>query len=359
MREGSIMRGQRFEFSSEQEKYIVDNWGIESVHSMKKRFGCSWDAICRVAKEHGLEIPTSNAWSEEEVELLKKLAPEMDYQDIAVIMGRTYNAIMLKAKKLGIQVKINNRRWTKDEEQLFKDLWGNVSIEYLAKKMNRSIYALKVKAIRMGLGSMISNNYDIILVSDLVDLLKVTKDRIVQTWPKHVLNLQQKRLTKNRVYYYVTWKDLMIFLENNQNEWDSRNVEVNMLGSEPDWLQDKRVRDLKENPLFYRYWTEDEINKAIDLFNSGKSYEEIATIINRSEMAVKYTLRQNGYSYMLPQHWKGYEFKYLKDNYLTMTYQEIAEHLGRSTKAVAAKAEELGYKKRDMIRSRKKENKNG
>ena len=353
------MRGQRFEFTEEQEKYIVDNWGIESPHSMKKKFGCSWNAVCRVAKDHGLELPTSNEWSEEQISLLKELAAEMDYQDIAKIMGKTDNAIRIKAKRLGIQVKINNRKWTQEEEEMFKDSWGNVSIEYLSKKMDRSIYALKVKAIRMGLGSMTSNNYDIILVSDLVDLLGVTRDRIVITWPKLGLNLQQKRLTKNRIYYYVTWKDLMTFLESNQNEWDSRNVEINMLGSEPVWLQEKRVRDTKENPLFYRYWTDDEINKAIDLFNMGKSYEEIAKELNRGEMAVKYTLRQKGYSYMLPQHWKGYEFKYLKDNYLTMTYQEIANHLGRTAKAVAAKAEELGYVKRDIVRSRKKSGQNG
>ena len=64
-------------------------------------------------------------------------------------------------------------------------------------------------------------------------------------------------------------------------------------------------------------------------------------------------LRNMGYSYMLPQFWKGKELKYLRENYENMTYSEIAEELGRTTKAIGAKAEELGYQKR-LIKSKNK-----
>ena len=39
-------------------------------------------------------------------------------------------------------------------------------------------------------------------------------------------------------------------------------------------------------------------------------------------------------------------YKYLRENYENMTYSEIAEELGRTTKAIGAKAEELGYQKK-------------
>ena len=67
-------------------------------------------------------------------------------------------------------------------------------------------------------------------------------------------------------YYTITWMDLMEFLESNQNEWDSRKIEKNMLGFEPEWLQEKRKRDIEENPLWYRKWTEEEIEKVESLF---------------------------------------------------------------------------------------------
>ncbi len=93
-------------------------------------------------------------------------------------------------------------------------------------------------------------------------------------------------------------------------------------------------------------WTEEEIKQAEDLFKTGKNYLEIAKTINRSEWAVANLLRNMGYSYMLPQFWKEEELKYLRENYENMTYAEIAEALGRTTKAIGAKAEELGYQKR-------------
>lgn len=35
------MKREKFIFSEEQIQYILNNWGIESAHSMKKRFGCT------------------------------------------------------------------------------------------------------------------------------------------------------------------------------------------------------------------------------------------------------------------------------------------------------------------------------
>ncbi len=346
------MRGHRYEFTDDQIIYIIKNWGKESAHSMKKRFGCSWEAVCRVAEEHGLELPTSNKWTDEQIEQLKLLADNYHYKEIAKIMNRSENAIYLKARKLGIILIQNGRKWTKEEEEILQDEWGNRRVELIAKKMKRTVFALKVKAIRMGLGSMINNNYEIITVSDMADLLSVSRDRILRTWVKLGLNLKQKKLTSDKAYYYVIWADLMDFLKNNQNEWDSRCIDINMLGPEPDWLLEKRKRDAVENPMWYRYWTDEEKEKAIDMIKAGKSYQEIAILLNRSEWSVANLVRNSGYSYSLPQFWKGSELKYLKDNYQNMTYQEIADELGRTVRAVESKAEELGYQKH-FIRTRK------
>lgn len=338
--------GKKFIFSDEQIKYILDNWGKESAHSMKKKFGCTWYAVCNVAKMHGLEMPTCNDWSKDEEETLKSLSEIYHYKEIASIMGKSENAIYLKARKLGITLLMDRRKWTKDEEELLSDLWGNKSIEKIAIDLKRTVFSIKVKAVRMKLGPMILNNYDLITISDLIDLLNVTRDRIMESWVKLGLNLKSKVLTKNMSYYAVKWGDLLTFLEQNQNEWDSRNLEVNALGIEPDWLKEKRKRDIIENPLWYRVWTDDDIEQAENHFKSGKSYAEIAGLINRSEGAVCALLRSRGYSYKLPQFWKGNELKYLKDNYKNMTYAEIATELGRTEKAVAAKAEEMGYRKK-------------
>ena len=340
------MGGKKFQFTEEQIKYIIDNWGKESPHSMKKKFGCSWYAVCKVAENYGLPLPTANNWTEEEIATLVELSDKYHYKEIAKMMHKTENAIYLKAKKLGITLIQNGRKWTNEEEIMLRDLWGSEPIELIAKKLKRTVYSLKVKAVRMGLGPMIQNNYDVITVSDLSDLLKVTRDRILNTWTTLGLKLTKKKLTSNQSYYVVTWKDLMVFLENNQNEWDSRVVEKNMLGLEPEWLKEKRKRDQEENPLWYRRWTEEEIELAENLLKNNKTYQEIAQQLNRSEQAVAYFLCRTGHSYRFARYWKGQELKFLQENYQTMTYAEIAEELGRTPKAVGYKASELGYQKR-------------
>ena len=333
------------EFSEEDINYIIENWGKESAHSMKKKFDCSWYAVCKVAKANDLEPPKSNVWSEEDIKNLQNLSDKYHYTEIATMMGKTENAVYLKAKRLGITLIQDRRKWTSEDETLFAELWGTVSIETIAKKLKRTIFSLKVKAVRMRLGPMIANN-DLITVSDMIDILGISRDRITTTWIKLGLKLKKKRLTKKNKYYVITWEDLLTFLENNQNEWDSRNVEEYMLGSEPEWLQEKRKRDHQENPLWYRKWSDEDVQMAETLFKNQKSYEEIATRLNRSPGSVAILLRNMGYSYRLPQFWKGNELKYLRDNYQNMTYQEIADELDRTVKAVGAKAGELGYQKK-------------
>lgn len=351
------MERKKREFTDEEIQYIIDNWKKESPHSMKKKFNCTWYAVCKVAEKHGLEIPTSNEWTNEEIETLKVLSDKYHYSEIAKIMNKTENAIYLKARRLGISLIQDRRKWTKEEETQLSDLWGSKPIETIAKLMKRTVFSLKVKAVRMGLGPMIRNNYDLITVSDMCDLLNVSRDIITKTWVCLGLNLKKKKLTKSMSYYVITWNDLMQFLKENQNEWDSRCVEKNMLGAEDDWLKEKRIRDSKENPLWYRRWTDDEIKVAENLFKTGKNYLEIAEKINRSELAVAVLLRNMGYSYRGSRFWNGKELKYLKDNYEKMTYSEIAEVLGRTPKATGAKAEELGYQKK-LIKANSKDSDN-
>lgn len=74
----------------------------------------SWYAVCKVADEHGLEIPTSNEWTNEEIETLKLLSDKYHYSEIAKIMNKTENAIYIKARRLGITLIQVRRKWTEE-----------------------------------------------------------------------------------------------------------------------------------------------------------------------------------------------------------------------------------------------------
>ena len=333
-------------FSDEERQYIIDNWGKESAHSMKNKFNCSWYSICSVAKENDLEMPKSNEWTKEEIETLTLLASKYDYKTIARIMKKSETSIYLKARRMNITLIQRKRKWEKEEEQLLKELWGYTTIEKIAKKLKRTVFSIKVKAIRMKLGSMISNNYEIITITDVAEILDVTRDRIMNTWVSLGLKIDNIKVSEQKSYYGITVENLLDFLERNQYEWDSRNLEEEIFGVEPDWLLDKRKRDKLENPLWYRRWSDSDIKTAEQLFKIKKTYKEIAEIVDRSEWSVANLLRDLGYIYKMPKYWTGKEIKYLRENYQTMSYDDIAKELNRTSKAIEAKALELGYKRR-------------
>lgn len=332
-------------FSKEEEKYILDNWGKISIHAMKNNIGCTWNAVYVFAKDNNLNLPKSNAWSDDDVEKLIEYAEKYDFKKIAKKLDRTENAVYLKAKRLGISLIQTRKVWTLEEEKYLKDNWGTVTIETLSSKMHRSIFSLKVRAVRLGLGSMICSNQEDLSINDVVNTLGVTRDVVVKNWGKKGLNIKHKEITKNKSYMIVNLEDLIIFLKNNQNLWDSRNVGPYELGEESDWLLEKRSKDRALNPRYYHRFTEYEKKQIITLFKFGKSYEEIAVLLNRSEGSIAMFLRNNGYSYMMPRFWKGSEIKYLRENYGVLDNDEISKYLNRSVKAVAAKASEEGFQR--------------
>lgn len=332
-------------FTEEEEKYIVDNWEKETIHSMKKKFNCSWYAVASVGEKHGLELPKSNEWTDEEISALKELSEKYHYKEIAKLMGKSENAIYLKAKRLDITLIQDRRKWTEEEEKVLMERWGEMSIEKLGKKLKRSVFSLKVKAVRLGLGPMIDNT-EYLTISDVMDIMNVTRDRVSITWKNAGLKIDSKKLTNTMHIYIINFDDLIEFLKNNQDMWDSRIVEPYMLGPEDNWLLEKRKNDEINPPRFYKKWTDEEKAKAIMYIKKRKTYKEIASLLDKSECAVMNFLINEGYGYYVPCYWGSNEVRYLRENYKDKTYKEIGEHLGRTEKATAEKARQLGYSKK-------------
>ncbi len=322
---------------------IIDKYkkGI-SIHTLKKEYNTTWYTIGKIIESAGLELPKSNAWNKEEVEQLKELSEEFHYKDIALLMNRPEQGIYLKARRLGITLIMNRRKWTPEEEKYLEESWGNLSIDEIARNLKRTVFSLKVKAVRMGLGPMLESS-DRLSISEVSEILDVTRDRIMNTWIKKGLIVEKERLGKSKYYYLVKYNDLISFLQSNPYEWDSRNLQKGILGPETTWLDLKRRWDEENNPLFYRRWTDEEILIAIKMLDDNHDYKEIAKEINRSDKAVAYMLRSLGYKLKA---WKEYETEYLIDNYKDKTYKEIAENLNKSLDSVEYNISKIGLSKK-------------
>ena len=243
---------QRRRWSSEEMNRLKELSHTKKISELVKELNRTSSSIKTMAKQLGITlIQDRKIWTEEEYKLLEKLTmvDKKTPKEIAKILGRTEDAIIIKINRRGLQIQTNNKRfWTKEEETILSDLWGTESFETIAKKLNRTVSSIKNKAASLGLGAAIENNYNGLTIKDISDLLGININTISVGWIGLGLKYKVQKISKSKSYRYVEIKDLYEFLEKNQNIWDSRNLEKNILGVEPDWLKEKRKLDKEKNP---------------------------------------------------------------------------------------------------------------
>lgn len=298
---------------------------------------------CKCGGCIGIRPPQSNYWTKEEEDKLREYAKVYSCEKIAHKLDKTPTAIYIKARRLNIIILDSGRKWTSEEEEKLKKMWGNRKIENIAKDLHRSVFALKVKATSMKLGPMILNNFDIILISDLSELFDVTDDMILNSWVNKGLKVKEVAVSKNKSYKGVTLEDLLKFLKENQDIWDSKKLEENILGEEPNWLKEKRIADRNKTYSTYTFWTEEEKEKARFWIQKGKSYEFISERVNHTASAVATFLHNEGYAYLLSKYWTTKDIKFVRENKDKLSIKEMAEQLKRTVKSVAAMKSLLSY----------------
>lgn len=242
-----IKKEEQKKWSNEEINRLKELSKTKKLSELVKEFNRTSRSIKEMAKRLGINIMSDRKnWTEDEYQLLEKLTmiDKKTPKEIADILGRSENAIIIKISRRGLKIQTNDKRfWTKEEEILLSDLWGTESFEMIAKKLNRTVSSIKNKAFSLGLGSAIENNYNGLTIKDISDLLGININTISVDWIGLGLKYKVQRITKSKSYRYVEIKDLYEFLEANQNIWDSRNLEKNILGSEPEWLKEKRIKD--------------------------------------------------------------------------------------------------------------------
>ena len=106
-------------------------------------------------------------------------------------------------------------------------------------------------------------------------------------WVALGLKVKTRHISKSLSYQYVEINDLYSFLEQNQNIWDSRLLETNILGKEPEWLKEKRKTDQGKDPEEFGLGrlTKQQLVLAKKYFLDNR--EDLADNINIEESFVK------------------------------------------------------------------------
>ena len=247
-----IKKEEQREWSEEEIVRLRELSKTKKISELVRELNRTSSSIKAMAKKLGINVMSDRKnWTAEEYKLLEKLTmiDKKTPKEIAEILGRSEDAIIIKINRRGLQIQTNDKRfWTKEEETLLSDLWGTESFETIAKKLNRTVSSIKNKAFLLGLGSVIESNYNGLTIKDISDLLGVNINTVSVGWIGLGLKYKVQKISKSKSYRYVEIKDLYEFLEENQNIWDSRNLEKNILGAEPEWLKEKRKLHRGQNP---------------------------------------------------------------------------------------------------------------
>lgn len=196
--------------------------------------------------------------------------------------------ITRKGNEFGLKA-FSRSFWTKKEIQWLEDNY-HLGLSYCAKKLKRTEVAVQLKAKRLNLGGFILGTHFFTAqnVSNLmgVDIHAVLR-WLERGWLKHRL------ANANRKFYFISKSELVEFMENYIDEWDSRKIKQSLWVNEPLWYREKKLRDSQRPKREAQKWTREEDKQLISLFKSGAyKQKEIARIMNRSVSGVAHRLKR-------------------------------------------------------------------
>lgn len=102
-----------------------------------------------MAKEKEL-IKGPWSWTKDDIKLLKKLYPHGNIKMIADKLCRPLTAVRQKAYDMGMKTDIY-RYWTEEALQLLAELYPDMTTEELTKRFNRSPGSIKAKVLQLRL----------------------------------------------------------------------------------------------------------------------------------------------------------------------------------------------------------------
>lgn len=146
------MQKKRKQWTQDEKDILKNIYPTASWDEMIMLFGTSKNNITYKAKQLGIQRQMVNfaKYKPEEVKYIKKNYGIIPTKIIAEELGRTSVAIEAKAKKLGCQTRTY---WTDEEKEILTKVFPNYNNEEISERFleNRSVIAIKNMAQKMGL----------------------------------------------------------------------------------------------------------------------------------------------------------------------------------------------------------------
>ena len=238
-----------------------------------------------------------NIWTKKEIQYLKKYYPANGAEKTAKHLGRSFNAVISQAMKLGI-TRENYRHWNSWEDNYIKRHYADREPESIARTLKRSRHAILNRA----------------------KLLGVTTAR-GKKWTVE----DKAYLRKNYPVRSVSLDEICSYLHRSVQSIHSYSKYLNVRRPRHDHEWTKEEHDYLEKNYKQRRFKD----IAVDL---GLSSDAVVLYANRKGMFRKSKRRL----------WTEEDFEYVRRRYAIDTAEDIGKALERSVQAIRQCAGRLG-----------------
>ena len=194
---------------------------------------CRKEILSRAGKIGGAAF--KHIWTDDERDIVRR-----DYRHtntsaslIAAMLSRpgdpvTRHAVKGVVAKMGI-ARPAGRRWSDDDEEILRDLYCRFEIAVVARKMKRSRSAIVLKAKRIGLNRMMRDGW--YTKADVCELFGVDHHWVTARVNSGALVAKSNRpdlapAQKGGSYWRIQEKDLRSFIRRYPQELQGRNVDM-------------------------------------------------------------------------------------------------------------------------------------
>ena len=236
----------------------------------------------------------------------------------------------------------SGKEWSKEEINFLEEKYGVLSFEAIGRKLGRTPEAIRIKAKRIKLGGVFDVSEEL-TAKELARSLNVDNKTISRWIEKHGLKANLKKIGLKGYYWRIKPNDFWKWAKNHQDMIKWSKVEFNILGKEPEWVKEAREKSNLKPKRQATNWTSTEDGYLRMYWELGKTAKEIAEILNRTIPGIRKRIRKIGLKpKVIAISWKPIEIKILKDMKLQgYTDNEVAEELGRDISSVSWKRKML------------------
>lgn len=301
-------------WSSEEEKYLIDNWCKSDIGIIMEELNRTEDSITRKAQRLGLAKGPKDClkkrWTTTEEKIIYEFYQLKSVNELLTYLpGRTRESIVKKAKQLGLSSE--NRYWSEEQVAYLEEKWGVLPVENIARKLERTKSAILLKAHKIGLREQAIANGEYLTPKYISSVLAVGV-RTVYSWMDNGY-LKHRKLKINSIKkYQITISNLKLFLENYQGKWNACAADIAFIkmcfttsrdkgkNHVPEWLIRKIELDKQRKPsLCRKQWTIKEEITLSSMINRGVTCKEIAALLNRSFYSIQGKVSSKRYGQQL------------------------------------------------------------